>query len=159
MGENHRLRQNRAESLLAFRSVLVNSGVAQDLSEDLPHALLDGLFHVPLIGTRSLQLLIPGAVLLHLRPAQDLLRLLRTAQGLLQQLSFRQQPGRQNGQTHHLDESDVFLLHMVVLGMGMEQPQRMLFGGTVVAQHQIQLIVLSPAAGKGAMVLWGVSPV
>ena len=43
--------------------------------------------------------------------------------------------------------------------MGVEQPQGVLFGGAVVAQHQVQLEVLPPPPAMGVMVLWGVSPV
>ena len=90
-----------------------------------------------------------GLVLLHLRPGQDLLGLCGLFQGLLQKLRLGKEPGRQNGQAHHFDEADVLLLDVVVLGVGVEQPQRVLLGGAVVAQHQVQLVVLPPPPGDG----------
>ena len=65
-----------AESGLSLFRVLVDSGVAQNLSKDGPHTLLDGPPGVALSGAGGLQLLIPGLVLFHFRPGHDL-RLLR----------------------------------------------------------------------------------
>ena len=42
-----------------------------------------------------------------------------------------------------------FLLDMVKFSVGVVHAQRMLFGGDVVAQNQIQFVVRSPAAGDG----------
>ena len=108
---------------------------------------MDGPLGVALPGAGGLQFLVPGLVLLHLRPGHDFLGLGGVLQGLLQQPCLGEQPGRQNGQAHHLDQADVLLFDVVVLGMGVEQPQGVLRGGAVVAQHQIQLVVLPPAAG------------
>ena len=62
---------------------------------------------------------------------------------------FLLQAAGQHGQTHHLDEANVLFFDVVQLGMGMVHAQRMLRGGDVIAQHQIQLILAVPHPGNG----------
>ena len=58
------------------------------------------------------------------------------------------QAAGQHGQTHHLDETNVLFFDVMQLGMGVVHTQRMLRGGDVVAQHQIQLIFAVPHPGN-----------
>ena len=62
---------------------------------------------------------------------------------------LRLQAGGEDGQPHHLDEADVLLFDVVELRVGVVETQRVLRRGQVVAQHQVQLIVLPPPAGDG----------
>ena len=62
---------------------------------------------------------------------------------------FLLQAAGQHGQTHHLDEADVLFFDVVQLGMGVVHTQRMLRGGDVVTQHQVQLILAVPHPGNG----------
>ena len=55
----------------------------------------------------------------------------------------------QDGQAHDLDQADVLLLDVVELGVGVEDAQRMLGGGDVVAQHQVELVLAVPHPGDG----------
>ena len=57
---------------------------------------------------------------------------------LSQICQFLFQAGGKNCQAHYLDETDIFLLNMVQFLMGMVHAQRELFGGDIIAQHQIQ---------------------
>ena len=59
------------------------------------------------------------------------------------------QAAGQHGQTHHLNQADVLLFDVVQLCMGVVHAQRMLRGGDVIAQHQIQLILAVPHPGDG----------
>ena len=59
------------------------------------------------------------------------------------------QAAGQHSQTHHLDQADVLFFDVVQLCMRMVHTQRMLRGGDVVAQHQIQLILAVPHPGNG----------
>ena len=69
---------------------------------------------------------------------------------LLQLCQFLFQSGGQDCQAHDLDQANVFLLDMVQFSVGMEHTQRMLFGGDVITQDQIHLVILSPAACNGS---------
>ena len=62
---------------------------------------------------------------------------------------FLLQAAGQNGQTHDLDEADIFLFDMVQFCVRVEHAQRVLLGGDVIAQHQIQLIFAVPHPGDG----------
>lgn len=66
-----------------------------------------------------------GAPLRHILVGQDEVR---------QKLQLSLQAGREDGQSHHLDEADIFLLDVVQLSMGMEYSHGMLFRGDVVPQ-------------------------
>ena len=57
---------------------------------------------------------------------------------VLQQRQLGLQAAGQDEQAHHLDQADVLLLDVVQRRMGMEDAQRMLLAGAVVAQHQVQ---------------------
>ena len=59
------------------------------------------------------------------------------------------EPGRKDRQSHDFDQSDVFFFNMMQLGMGMVHPERMLTGGDIVAQDQVQLIIFSTLSGDG----------
>ena len=59
------------------------------------------------------------------------------------------QAAGQYGQTHHLDQADVLLFDVMQLCMGVVHAQRMLRGGDVIAQHEIQLILAVPHPGYG----------
>ena len=59
------------------------------------------------------------------------------------------QAAGQHSQTHHLDEADILFFDVVQLCMGVVHTQRMLRGGDVVAQHQVQLILAVPHPGDG----------
>lgn len=54
-------------------------------------------------------------------------------------LSYRCQlilePGRQHSQAHDLNETDIFLLDMVLLSMGMEHTQRTVLCSDIIPQH------------------------
>ena len=67
----------------------------------------------------------------------------------LQILQLLPEPRREHRQSHYLNETDVFLLDVVKLRMGMEHAQRMLLCGDVVPQHEIQLEMLPPLPGDG----------
>ena len=69
--------------------------------------------------------------------------------GFRQISQFFLQAAGQNRQTHNFNETNVFLLDMVLICMGMEHAHRMLLCGNVATQHQIQLIVFPFAAGNG----------
>ena len=60
------------------------------------------------------------------------------------------QAGRQYRQTHNLDQTDVLLLDMMQLCMGMIDSQRMLLCGDIVTQHQIQFELVSALSGNGS---------
>ena len=49
--------------------------------------------------------------------------------------------GRKNRKSHNFDESDIFFLDMMILAVRMVNAQRMLIGGDVVSQHQIQFVL------------------
>ena len=57
------------------------------------------------------------------------------------------QAAGQDGETHDLDEADVFFFDMVELCVGVIDAQRMLRRGDVVAQHQIELEPAIPHPG------------
>ena len=59
------------------------------------------------------------------------------------------QAAGQDGETHDLDEADVFFFDMVELCVGVVDAQRMLRRGDVVAQHQIELELAIPHPGDG----------
>ena len=59
------------------------------------------------------------------------------------------QPGRQNGEAHDLDQADVLLLDVVQRLVRMVQAQRMLRRGEVIAQDEVKLKRIFPAAGDG----------
>ena len=56
-----------------------------------------------------------------------------------QRVHLVQQPRRQDGKAHHLDQADVFLLNMMELLVRVEDAQRILLCGPVVPERQIQL--------------------
>ena len=62
---------------------------------------------------------------------------------------FLLEAGGQHCKPHDLDEADVFLFDVVQLLMRVEYAQRVFRGGDVIAQHQVKLIELLPAAGDG----------
>ena len=62
---------------------------------------------------------------------------------------FLFQAAGQHGKAHDLDQADVFLFDVMQFCMGVEHAQRMLWGGDVVAQHQIQLVSAVPHPGNG----------
>ena len=59
------------------------------------------------------------------------------------------QAAGQHSQTHHLDQTNVLFFDVVQLSMGVVHTQRVLRGGDVVAQHQVQLILAVPHPGDG----------
>ena len=59
------------------------------------------------------------------------------------------QARRQNGQAHDLDQADVLLLNVVVLGMRVEYAQRMLVGRDVAAKRQVGLVDLAAGVAAG----------
>ena len=59
------------------------------------------------------------------------------------------QPGGQHCKAHDLDQADILLLDMVEFGVGVVQAQRVLLGGQVIAQHQIQFKLPVPHPGDG----------
>ena len=59
------------------------------------------------------------------------------------------QARRQNGQAHDLDQADVLLLDVVQRLVRMVQAQRMLRRGEVIAQDEVKLKRIFPAAGDG----------
>ena len=77
--------------------------------------------------------------------------------GLFQIRHLAVQTGRKHRKAHHFDQADVLLLDVVQLRMGMIHAQRMLLGGDVVAQHQIQLIVVAALSGNGGDGVVGLS--
>ena len=59
------------------------------------------------------------------------------------------QARRQNGQAHDLDQADVLLFNMVILGMRVEYAQRMLVGRDVAAKRQVGLVDLAAGIAAG----------
>ena len=59
------------------------------------------------------------------------------------------QAAGEHGQTHDLDQADVLFFDVVELGVGVVNAQRMLRGGDVVAQDEIQLELAVPHPGNG----------
>lgn len=70
--------------------------------------------------------------------------------GFLQLCHLALLTGRQHSQTHHLDQANVFPLDMMKLFMRMVYAQRMLLGSNIIAQHQIQLILLPSFSRNGS---------
>ena len=62
---------------------------------------------------------------------------------------FPFQTSRQNCQSHHFNQSNVFLFDVVQFRMGMIHTQRMLLRSDVISEHQIQFVISIPAAGNG----------
>ena len=58
-------------------------------------------------------------------------------------VELRHQARRQDGQAHDLDEADVLLLDVVVLGVRVEYAQRVLVGGDVAAKCEVGLVELA----------------
>ena len=69
--------------------------------------------------------------------------------GMLNAGQLLLQSGGQHCQAHNFNQADIFLLDVVQLCVGMVDTQRMLLGCNIVAQHQIQLVILTSAAGNG----------
>ena len=90
-----------------------------------------------------------------LRPARVLLQRLVGAQvavlqdRVCQKRKLSVQPGRQDGEAHDLDQADVLLLDVVQRLVRMVQAQRMLRRGEVIAQDEVKLKRIFPAAGDG----------
>ena len=59
------------------------------------------------------------------------------------------QARRQNGQAHDLDQADVLLLNVVILGMRVENAQRMLVGRDIAAKRQVGLVNLAAGVAAG----------
>ncbi|CUN61823.1 Uncharacterised protein [Collinsella aerofaciens] len=59
------------------------------------------------------------------------------------------QARRQNGQAHDLDQADVLLLNVVVLGMRVEHAQRMLVSRDIAAKRQVGLVNLAAGIAAG----------
>ena len=59
------------------------------------------------------------------------------------------QARRQNGQTHNLDQADVLLLDMVILGMRVEYAQRVLVGRDIAAKRQVGLVDFAAGVAAG----------
>ena len=76
-------------------------------------------------------------------------QLLIVEDGDFQTGQFILQAGGQNRQTHDLNQADVLFLDMMELAVGMEDAERVFCGGDVVAQNQIQLVILAFAASDG----------
>ena len=136
--------QERAATL---GGALVNSSILQNLNEGGADLLLQNTHHVVLgEGVFVAELLEPllvngnGGVLCKGLLAQSNL-------GKLCHLGL--EAGGENCQTHNLDKSDILLLYVVKLGVGVVNSQGMLLGGDVVAKHQIKLEKLAAAAGNG----------
>lgn len=87
----------------------------------------------------------PCGMLLNLLVGSDVLAFYDV---VLEQLQLFFEAGRQNCQSHNLDEADIFFLDIVILGMWMIDTQWMFFGGDVVAQGQIEFIGVSYLAGN-----------
>ena len=62
---------------------------------------------------------------------------------------FTVQTGRKHRKTHNLNQADVFLFDMVQLCMRMVNAHGMFFCGNVVAQHQIQFVVVTTFSCDG----------
>ena len=60
----------------------------------------------------------------------------------IQRRKLRLQTTRQDEQPHHLNQPDVLLLDVMQRRMRMEDAQRVLFARTVVAQNEIQAVLL-----------------
>ena len=71
-------------------------------------------------------------------------------QVLADSVKLGNQARRKNSQAHDLDQADVLLFNMVILGMRVEYAQRMLIGRDVAAKRQVGLVDL--AAGVAARV-------
>ena len=69
--------------------------------------------------------------------------------GFFQSGHLAVQAGRKHRKAHDLDQADVLLLDVVQLRMGMIYAERMLLGGDVVAEHQIQLVIIAALSGDG----------
>ena len=59
------------------------------------------------------------------------------------------QARRKNGQAHDLDQANVLLFNVVILGMRVEYAQRMLIGRDVAAKRQISLVDIATGIAAG----------
>ena len=59
------------------------------------------------------------------------------------------QARRKNSQAHNLDQADVLLLNMVILGMRLENAQRMLVGRDIAAKRQVGLVDFAAGISAG----------
>ena len=59
------------------------------------------------------------------------------------------QARRQNSQAHDLDQADVLLLNVVILGMRVKHAQRMLVGRDVAAKRQVGLVDFAAGIAAG----------
>ena len=134
------------ERFLAFRRALVDAGVFENLCKHKAGLLLHNLHRVifgngVVFGKRFCPVGVGGGQLVGAQVAA-------VRQLFRHRRQLRLQAGGQYGQAHDLDQADILLLDVVQLGMRVIEPQRMLLGGEVVAQHQVQLIALAAAAGN-----------
>ena len=61
-------------------------------------------------------------------------------EGFFQCFHFPEKTRRKNGEAHHFDQSDIFLLDVMQFRMRMEDSQRILLRRAIVAEHQVQFI-------------------
>ena len=134
---------------------LVHTGICQHLREHLAYLILQDQVDAVAVQLRMAgqDLLCPCGVLL--QGFGVLLGRHPGHQHICQIEQLLLQAAGKDCQTHDLDQADVLLFDVVELCVGMVDPQRVLRGGDVVAQDQIQLISAIRTRAMGVMVLWG----
>ena len=128
----------------ALGIALIDAGVDKNLGKDLADFFIDDLVDVVRGHAatteeflRPVCVLGNGLVSAQIAACKD---------GRLERIHLFFQAGGQHGKSHNLDKPDVFLLDMMQLRMRMVDAERILLRGDVVAQDEIQLIVVAAAA-------------
>ena len=120
------------ESLLAFFSSLVNSGIFQHTAENLSNRSLNYSFH-HLSG--NIWILLFELIGLLLMIGSNLTVFSQQKQFHLLELFL--EPRRQNSQPHNLNQADIFFLNMLNISMRVVNAVRMFWGSLIVPQDQV----------------------
>ena len=116
---------------------------------------IDGVVRRKLVGTAGIDILGPrgmaAAKIIALERAGKVVAGIRLGrqQVLADSAELGNQARRKNGQAHNLDQADVLLLNVVILGMRVENAQRMLVGRDVAAKRQVGLVDLAAGIAAG----------
>ncbi len=146
------LSEQRGKSLkcrAAIGCAFKYSGVFEYMGEDLSHFLTEDLPHVP---GGHFRMSVPDFLCpLGMGSCKGVsLKITAVCQAFFYSGQFIKEPGGQYCQTHDFDQADIFFFNMMLFRVGMENSQGIFGCGNVVAQHQIQFVILSSSAGDGS---------